>query len=145
MSYTYDPVLGANKDKVRYLVQDTDDKDWLITDEEINFALSQKGSNLYRAAALVCRTIAAQLGRQLTLVDPAMKLDANEQYEHYIELAKEYEKDGMRSGGVGLFAGGISKSDRDARRDDSDRISPAFSVDTNSTFGVNDQTLSDFD
>ena len=82
MAWSYDSNLSANKDKVRFLVQDTDTNDQLIQNEEINFALSETG-NLYRAAAMVARSIALQLGRQLTLfrVPKELAWDAHEQWQ----------------------------------------------------------------
>jgi len=130
MAWTYSSSLPTDKDKVRFLVQDTDTNDQLIQDEEITFALTETG-NIYRASALVARSIALQLGRQLTLVRVPKELawDAHQQWEHYKELAKELEIKAASSGATGVFAGGISVADKTARENDSDRVQNSFTAD----------------
>lgn len=142
MTWTYTPDFTVSRDKVRFLIQDTDTNDRLVTDEEIAFILTES-SNIYRAASKLCRSIALSLGRKLTLIDPAMRLDRNEQYTHYMELAKEYGDQALSSGGVALFAGGISEADKDVREDDTDRVPPAFATKTNRAPGS--EMIADFD
>jgi hypothetical protein len=142
MTWTYTPDFTASRDKVRFLIQDTDTNDRLVTDEEIAFILTQS-SNIYRASEKLCRSIALSLGRKLTLIDPAMKLDRNEQYQHYLELADKYKAEAVASGSAGIFAGGISIADKDARADDADRVVPGFGVKVLRIPGTT--ILSDFD
>jgi hypothetical protein len=130
VTWTYSSDFSSSRDKVRFLVSDTDTSDQLVTDEEIAFALAQN-SNIYRAAAIVARSIGLKLSRELSL-DPApggVSLDAQSQADKYLKLADELETQATtRAGGAAVFAGGISIADRDARVADTDRVPSSFSV-----------------
>jgi len=127
MTWTYSLALTADKDKIRSLVEDTDAAQPLVQDEEINFLLNESGGSIYRAAALVCRKIAAGLIRRASLInkETGLKDDMKEKADTYIALAGVYEERGTRSG-LTVFAGGISESDRAARASDPDTSQPAF-------------------
>lgn len=137
MTWSYDPALSTNKDKVRWLLQEKDADDQLVTDEEIEFALTEAGPNLYRAGAITARSIALKLGRRPTVNDRKAGIDADEQYQHYMLIAKELDlrasTSASSSGQGGVFAGGISKADKEAREADTDRVEPAFTIDLHST------------
>lgn len=139
MSWTYDTALTASKDKVRFLVGDTDTNDQLLQNEEITYILIGK-SNVYRAAAEACRAIALKLGRELSLEAPAMSWSADDQYQHYISLADKYDKQAVASGAVGVFGGGISVADRDTRDEDTDRVQPTFVTSTHQSNNANELT-----
>ena len=62
-TYTADPT-SSKKDAVRFLVGDTNDSDQLITDEEINWSLTEVNYEPYRAASNVAYTIASIFARQ---------------------------------------------------------------------------------
>ena len=130
MTWTYTSDFTAAKDKIRFLVQDTNTNDQLVTDEEIAFAVSQN-SNIYRAASIVARSIGLKFARQLNL-DPApggVSLDSQAQAEKYLKLAEELEGQASTvSAAISVFAGGISVADMNARRADTDRTRPGFSA-----------------
>lgn len=129
MAWTYDPSLPTDKDKVRFLVGDTDDRDAVIEDGEIAFLLSEH-SNVYSAAAACCRAIAARLRRDLTLNPAAgsVSLDPQVQAEGFMKLATELDARALTSGGGGIFAGGISVAGKRSEELRSDRVAPAFTV-----------------
>jgi hypothetical protein len=129
MAWSYDPTLASGKDRVRWLVGDTDANDPLIKDEEILFALIEN-PRLYRAAALVCRATSARLMRELTLVGSAgsIELDAQRQAEKFARLADEYDAQAVARGGAGIYAGGISRSDVRSQTADGDRVAPGFTI-----------------
>jgi hypothetical protein len=117
--------------QVRFLIGDTIAADPLIEDDfEITFCLSQSGENIYRAAAFACRRAAAKLARELTLKSPVAELDTRGSADWFLKMATDLDREAGRSGAVGLFAGGISVSDKSTRGDDSDRVVPSFAVDS---------------
>ena len=61
MSWTYsaDP-SSSKKDAVRWLIGDTNPDDPLVQDEEINFCLTEFNGEIYRAASVTARNIAAR-------------------------------------------------------------------------------------
>jgi len=120
--------LTTTKDQVRFLVGDTDSNDGLIADEEINFALIEN-PNIYLAGAMVADAVSARLARELTLKGSAgsIELDAQAQSKAFADLAIKLRARAAMTGGAGVFAGGISKSDKQTRADDEDRVKPGFS------------------
>jgi len=60
-SYSGNPA-SSDKDEVRFLTGDTCEKEGLILDEEINYAVANQSSNIL-AAALVLRSLAARYSR----------------------------------------------------------------------------------
>lgn len=130
MAWSYDESLAADKDRVRWLIGDTQDSDPLVQDEEIDFALFAN-SNVYGAAAIACRAVAARLARELTLVGSAgsIALDAQEQSKRFLAMAVEYETRASSSGlTAGVYAGGISINDKRSQETSADRVRPGFTV-----------------
>lgn len=128
MSWSYNPALATDKDKVRFLVDDTDTLDQLLTDEEINFALSQWG-NIYRAGGALCETLALKFAKQIGILDTrGVNWDPAKQADKYRDLAKTIKAMASETGGGGVFAGGQTISGKQTQTDDSDRVQPAFTV-----------------
>lgn len=57
MAFTYD--LASNTGKVRLLIPDNNQEDYLLSDAEILAALGMSGDSVYRAAALCLEIIAS--------------------------------------------------------------------------------------
>jgi len=96
MSWSYDPnnlsttTSSGRLNTVRLIVGDTETTDQLIQNEEIAFSLSQSNDNVYYAASLVCRLIAAKFSR---LVDTSLD---NAISAKYSTRAKQYQQLGLR-------------------------------------------------
>lgn len=132
MSWTYDGDMSLQRDRLRFLIQDTNTNDQLVQDEEI--ALYQSGgayaagSDLDAAIALarvVLRKLARQAGRMSaggTYIDFGGRTTA------YRETLEDLERQAAE--GASPFAGGISIADVDTRRADTDRVPPFFERDT---------------
>ena len=69
------------------------------------------------------RSDATEVSRSLVYLTPK---EINDQRKMYWETAKETAKPYMVGGSGGVFAGGISKSDKETRQADSDRVAPVF-------------------
>lgn len=63
-TYTGDPNV-SDRDKIRFLIGDTDTNDQLVNDEEIQWALDEAGS-IYQAAHDLCTVIASKFARMAT-------------------------------------------------------------------------------
>lgn len=129
MTWTYsgDP-SSDEKDAVRFLIGDTDSDDELIQDEEINYLLDEEGA-VKLAAARAAETIAAKFARKAdrTIGDYSEKF--SQKADNYFSLAKELEQqyDDDVSEKAMPYAGGISKTDKESRENNTDRVKPAFS------------------
>lgn len=130
---TYDPENDST-DAVRFLIGDIDatsSDDPVLSDAEINFALTTVNNDTFRAAALCCRALAA---RYATLVDTRFEsIDErfSQRQKAYLDLAKRLDAQAkiFGSGGLGFpIAGGISEGDMETVRADTDRVKPAFTM-----------------
>lgn len=124
----------SQRDAVRYLVGDLDSTAPLVTDEVIAWEITQ-WPNLYLAAASIADSIATLLGRT-----QGMRADG----VTFGDAAKEYRARaaGLRARGAtmgngssgaaagGVYAGGISIADKNAREADLDRVQPSFTRQT---------------
>lgn len=92
-SYDGDPD-GDRKDEVRFMVGDTTETAPLVQDEEIEYMLTLyvpvTGKPAWLAAAWVCDAIAAKFARQVQQSLGALSRSAQQQFEHYRDLAAHY-------------------------------------------------------
>lgn len=88
---TYDPTLESPKDKVRHLIGDIQDYEFL-SDKEIELELELAGGDLYRAGAECCRAIAARVARNSDVRFSTLWQDSSQVYDHYTKLAVELER-----------------------------------------------------
>lgn len=132
MPYGGNPA-SSTADALRFQVGDTDNDDLLLSDEEIDYLVAQHPT-LLRAAANAARTIAAKYARQVDSEIDQIRILAQFRFEHYTDLAKELDKQASLGGSGamalgGVYAGGISKSDKELLTDDTDAVQPRFSRD----------------
>lgn len=71
MSFSYTDTLAASKDKVRFIIGDTDTTYALFTDEEILAAIDEAGDDWYKAGGKLLQALANDPDRMLTLHDAA--------------------------------------------------------------------------
>jgi hypothetical protein len=134
MTWTYDGSPGTDtaatrRDSVRFLVGDTDTNDQQSTDEEISFCLSQASNDVYLAAAIVARGIAATYARSVDSSIESVRIAASQRQAHYMDLAKSLDAQATKYGSTGLgdiFIGGISEDAMETVREDDDRVRPQF-------------------
>ena len=123
-TYTQDPAL-TDRDKVRFLVGDTDESNRLLTDAEVAWLISEE-PNVYLAAASAARSLAAKFA---VLVDKAvgdLRISYSKRNDHYAKLAASLNARGNVRVPV-PYAGGTSIDDKRAQVLDTDRAKPAFS------------------
>lgn len=152
MSWSYSPsdlnttTASGRLNTVRLLVGDTDSADPLAQNEEVLFALSQTGNNVYYAAVWICRTIAAKFSRMVTTtLDGALSANYSDKAKQYNQLAVQIEAQGKKTSGkaLGISAGGISVAAMGVANSDPDRVKPAFSVRQFDNTEAGDQYLPD--
>ena len=137
MTWTYDPTLlgdTSNTDRLhslRLLIGDTESTDPQLEDEEIIFALTQSGGNIYDAGFFLCRILASKYAR---LVDTALDKGLSEKNsglsKKYTELSETIKLIGrtVKTGSGGVSAGGIKLSAMLVANSDQDRLKPQFST-----------------
>lgn len=124
MSWSYNP--GAStRDWVRFRIGDTDTTDQLLSDEEINAALSDEG-NQYAAAAVCAEAIAGTFAREADKSVGPLSISASQKAAMYAKLAQRLRAQVGRK--VAPWLGGRSQDDVDTAKADTDRVDPAFEV-----------------
>ena len=80
MAFTYVDPSSGNRDKVRFLLQDTVSADAHLTDEEITYLLSAWNSNVYDAAIAGAEVIAGAYAHKTNYSRSVGDLSISEQY-----------------------------------------------------------------
>ncbi len=125
-TYTYtNAPTATNRDGVRFLVGDTDLDDPFLTDGEIDFLLTQYPSATL-AASYAAESIAAILIRDSGTRFKDIELGRNA--DSYIALATTLRSRSARS--ASPYAGGLSISEKEDARDDTDLVQPSFTRQT---------------
>ena len=134
MSWSYDPTnldnttTSGRLNTIRLLVGDTDTVDQQVQNEEIIFSLSENGNNIYLSASWVARTISSKYSRQVTTsLDGALSADYSDLAKQYQTLADQLEYQGKTNGAsIGILAGGITKTQIENVRANTNRIEGSF-------------------
>lgn len=131
-SFTYDAAKVATVPlfQVRRWVGDVIANDVQLQDNEVLYALSERGSNVIGAAADCCRFIAAQYSRKADTTSPgSLQTAFGALASKYSLRAKELEALSMKRGyGVTVYAGGISMVDKTTVQSNTDRVQPQFNL-----------------
>ena len=129
MTVTYTDPSNSNSDAVRWLVGDTDTSNADLQDEEIAFALTQAGDDVYLAAAISARALAGKFAKLVDTKFESVSSDYSNLRDNYYALATKLEKQSKQYGSRGLglpAAGGLTYSDIDANDQNTDRVDPVF-------------------
>jgi hypothetical protein len=89
-SYSGDPT-SSDLDAARLLIGDTDTDHQLLSDEELNFFVSQY-SNVYHAAALAAEALAARFAPSTEQKLGDWSAAYQQRYEHFRQLAIDLRK-----------------------------------------------------
>lgn len=122
MSFSYDPNLGDDVSKVRFLIGDTTEPA-KFSDEAITTWLALNGGNVYLTAALLADSLAATYASRQNLKIDGFSVDYGARADQYRRLAITLRN--TAAGGAGAlgapFVGGVSIAAMDAVESDTDR------------------------
>lgn len=111
--FTYNSEITGTNDQLRLLVQDTTETGHFLEDEEIA-VISAGEANLYRAAAVLCRIIAARINKLPGFRDKHV-FDPEQKAAEYRKLAADYDLKADSSASLNLdgaaLAGFLSGAD----------------------------------
>lgn len=129
-TWTYSGSPGTDlKDRVRFLVGDTDITNQLISDEEILWALSDRANNYYGAAATCCRVLGSRANdaNKVTVGDVTEEGASGGANKSWADLADIYDRQAVAVGSCPApFLGGASITRKDSNAADTDRTRPRF-------------------
>jgi len=129
---TYTDPSNTNSDAVRFLVGDTDVSNAELEDEEIAFTLTQAGDDIYVAAALCARALAAKFADLVDTKFEDVSSDYSNLRDNYYALAQKLEVQAKKYGSKGFgapIAGGLTYSDIRSNEQNDDRVQPKFKQD----------------
>src|SRR5579859_7821347 len=129
MTTTYDlEQLATNTMmQVRFLIGDVKSSEWLMQDEEINFALTLRPS-LYGSAATCCMSLSNKFSREADSVTGELKTTYSAKAKAYAARAAYYETQAAIFSGAMPVVGGVSIADKMAMEGNEDRVPPQFNV-----------------
>jgi hypothetical protein len=104
--FTYDIKLTETKDQLRFLTGDTTEGGHFLEDSEIEFFAGLE-TNLYRTAAVLCRTIAARINKLPGFRDKH-QFDPEKKAEEYRNLAKDFDLKAESSSSLTIDAMSLS-------------------------------------
>jgi hypothetical protein len=125
MAWTYSGnPADSDRDRLRFETGDTDTNSQLLQDAELDFVIAQE-STWARRIARCLRSIGHKLLQQPNFALDRWREDRHEVAKSFLERARELEKTGKAAG---VYAGGISTSDKDTQKDDEDYDQPFASL-----------------
>ena len=125
-TWSYDPadLATSAKDQIRVEIGDTDSNNWLLSDEEISYALTQE-RNFWAAAARCAEMAASYLLRR---ADPklgrSMQVVYSRAAEQYWNRARMLRCKAM--GTVAPYVGGKDIADKESLSEDTSLLAPLF-------------------
>jgi hypothetical protein len=136
MTFTYTASPGhtspeKRRDAVRLLISDTLESEALLQDDAIDFSISETSNDVYKAAAMCCRMLAARFSSIADTEVDGMKQSYWKTRDAYMRLATQLEASSTRfsSGGIGApLAGGLTVQEFEEARDDKNRVQPFFQI-----------------
>ena len=139
-SYSGDP-LNSDKDKVRFLVGDTDAGSPLLEDAEVMYLIESEGTALAASIAAAIG-IAAKFSRLMDESAGDVSKSYSQRHEHYLKLSSSLRQRNAEKCVV-PFAGGISESDKTILETDTDVVQPSFTRDLHNNRLSSDNPASD--
>lgn len=133
MTWTYSSTsISTDLAKVRLRIGDTNTKDQLLTDEEINYYLGQKANVDLAAADCIEFGIIPKLSRDVDRSNLGMSATRSQKVQHYMDLAKRLRAQSWT--GAEVTSTAQSLADREANDADSDLLQPMFERDRDGNF-----------
>lgn len=123
-SYSGDP-SDSPKDYVRFLIGDTDRDEPLLDNEEIAVFLKLYNNAPMNAAIRCCEQIAAKFSRRVNEAVGQVRMDFSQAAKAYRDMAMDLRRR-LAIEDMTPFAGGISKTQKQAEEQNADRVQPDF-------------------
>lgn len=128
MTWTYDDPADEPKDAVRFLLGDTDQVRPLLSDEEIEFLITEADDNVYEAAALSADHLVAKFAREVSMSADGLSWQGNQLFQQFKELSGALWRLARKKSGARAlpYVGGISRAERERADADADLVPTHF-------------------
>ena len=127
MSFTYSDPRNNDRDKVRFLIGDTNVNSPLLQDKEILYLIEEEVTTL-RAAVAGALGLAAKFSRLMDESVGSVSKSYSQRAIAFRALAKDLSTRNSQKG-VCAFAGGVSEADKEKSEQDPDSVKPSFTRD----------------
>jgi len=126
-TYSGNPA-DSPRDRVRFLVMDTDSSDPLLSDEEVAWLLTEQTS-VYLAAANAAEAIAAKFAKDISRSVIGISAQPGNRAQFYLDLAETLRAQiGTTNKHGEVFAGGLTISGKRTLDSDSNAVQPSFKM-----------------
>ena len=114
---SYDPNLASTRDKVRFLLGDTQEP-WALSNPEIDAILNQHSDSVYTAAISLCRRLIAKYSRLASSASVGpFSISYGELRDSYKGLLATLEQDRQENGGaISPYVSGYDPAAKEADR-----------------------------
>jgi hypothetical protein len=123
-SYTDNPA-EVTIDAVRFEIGDTDESKMLVSDAEINYALSKTGSNVLRACARICHALAAKFARAESVRTSTYTTEKGLISKKFKDMAAAFIA--RSTAATSFLCPSIEVSEKETHSEDTSIVQPAFS------------------
>jgi len=126
MTFSYnDADLSTDLNKVRRLINDVNSSSPFFTDEEVGFFIDQD-SNIFGAASIACRALATRFASGVSKSVGKLSISLEQKFDHYDALSTQYASLATSKGAPQVFAGALTKTQKNTLESNTDRVEPAF-------------------
>jgi hypothetical protein len=127
MSWTYVDPTKNPRDAVRLLIGDTNSKDQLLLDIEIEYFLAQYTNAVLQTSIRCCEAIWAKFSRMADEAAGPVKINYSQKAKGAQAMMDSLRRRLAIDGDLTAYAGGLSKADKQTTSADTDRVKPDFS------------------
>lgn len=118
---------------LRSMLQDAAGDDEILSTTDYDNVIEVEATNIYRAAAMAARMIAATFAQKVNVAAGSVKISLEEKYQHYVSLADKLDFRAREGGGgsgeeYNPQLTGVSQAAMDVVRDDDDRPPSNFEM-----------------
>lgn len=129
MTWTYSGnPASSDVDNVRFRIGDTNTSDQQLSDEEIEWLLTQYGTAI-GAALGACDALIAKYARLVDSRSADVSVSSSQRLAHYRDLKTTLQSQSASIAGVAPYVGGISIAAKESVEQDTDRVKPFFTRD----------------
>lgn len=125
MSWSYQNPMTNDKDMVRFKIGDTISADQLVMDEEIMAILVDQPDTTL-AAAICSEAIGGKFSRMADTTVGKSSISYSQKAKAYMDLASKLRIQYKKSFRAVPYCGGISVSDKDIDKNNTDLVKPLF-------------------
>lgn len=123
-TYSGDPSASA-KDAVRFTIGDTDCRDQILSDKEIEYLLGQYCQSVLQASIRAAEMAMAKYSRMIDESVGSVRLSFSQKSKGFQVMINQLRQR-LAIEGITPFAGGISKTQKAQQILDPDRVEPDF-------------------